>query len=146
MGRRPAGRCSAPAGHCEIRRVHAGARAAPADAGRRPPRRGAADVAAAAAPGETTAIAAAAECAGSRAQVRRAQVRRAPVRPRSGALDFSAPCRELQLAADAVSRSLVIGATGLVGSYLLHHLARSGETPYAMSRSPHTDDEASWIV
>jgi len=50
------------------------------------------------------------------------------------------------LVADAESRGLVIGATGLVGGYLLHHLARSGQKPYAMSRSPHTDDEANWIV
>ena len=50
------------------------------------------------------------------------------------------------MAADAESRSLVIGATGLVGSYLLHHLARAGQKPYAMSRSPHADDEANWIV
>jgi nucleoside-diphosphate-sugar epimerase len=55
-------------------------------------------------------------------------------------------CEELQLAADEVSKSLVIGATGLVGSYLLHHLARSGQKPFAMSRSPHTEDGADWIV
>jgi nucleoside-diphosphate-sugar epimerase len=55
-------------------------------------------------------------------------------------------CEELQLAADEMSKSLVIGATGLVGSYLLQHLARSGQKPYAMSRSPHTEDGADWIV
>jgi nucleoside-diphosphate-sugar epimerase len=49
--------------------------------------------------------------------------------------------------ADAVSTgSLVIGASGLVGSYLLHHLARAGQQPYAMSRSPHAEDGANWIV
>jgi nucleoside-diphosphate-sugar epimerase len=40
----------------------------------------------------------------------------------------------------------VIGATGLVGGYLVRHLVRNGETPYAMSRSPRTGDGADWIV
>ena len=43
-------------------------------------------------------------------------------------------------------RSLVIGATGLVGGYLLGHLLRNGEVPYAMSRSARTGDGADWIV
>lgn len=46
----------------------------------------------------------------------------------------------------ARARSLVIGATGLVGGYLLGHLARRAEIPYAMSRSPRTGDGADWIV
>jgi len=46
----------------------------------------------------------------------------------------------------ARGRSLVIGATGLVGGYLLSHLIRNGEVPYAMSRSPRADDSADWIV
>jgi nucleoside-diphosphate-sugar epimerase len=44
------------------------------------------------------------------------------------------------------ARSLVIGATGLVGGYLLRHLVRNGESPYAMSRSPRSGDGADWIV
>ena len=46
----------------------------------------------------------------------------------------------------ARGRSLVIGASGLVGSYLLSHLIRNGEIPYAMSRSARAGDGADWIV
>jgi nucleoside-diphosphate-sugar epimerase len=53
----------------------------------------------------------------------------------------------LQLATDTVStKSLVIGASGLVGSYLVQHLARAGQTPYAMSRSLHREEDVDWIV
>ena len=49
--------------------------------------------------------------------------------------------------ADAArGRSLVIGATGLVGGYVLCHLTRNGEVPYAMSRSARTGDGADWVV
>lgn len=43
-------------------------------------------------------------------------------------------------------RSLVIGGTGLVGSYLLDHLARRGERPLALSRSPQTRADADWFT
>jgi nucleoside-diphosphate-sugar epimerase len=47
---------------------------------------------------------------------------------------------------DARAKSLVIGATGLVGGYLLGHLVRNGEIPYALSRSARTGSGADWIV
>ena len=43
-------------------------------------------------------------------------------------------------------KSLVIGATGLVGGYLLRHLASRGERPYALSRTPRADAVAEWIT
>lgn len=46
----------------------------------------------------------------------------------------------------ARGRSLVIGATGLVGGYLLGHLIRNGEVPYAMSRSTRAGVGVDWIV
>jgi uncharacterized protein YbjT (DUF2867 family) len=46
----------------------------------------------------------------------------------------------------AQGRSLVIGASGLVGGYLLGHLIRNGELPYAMSRTARADDGADWII
>jgi uncharacterized protein YbjT (DUF2867 family) len=46
----------------------------------------------------------------------------------------------------AQGRSLVIGASGLVGGYLLGHLIRNGEVPYAMSRTARADDGADWII
>src|SRR5262245_49659624 len=49
-------------------------------------------------------------------------------------------------AGDERAKSLVIGATGLVGGYLLRNLVRRGERPYAMSRSPQSGSEANWIV
>ncbi|KAA0073038.1 epimerase [Tardiphaga sp. P9-11] len=33
-------------------------------------------------------------------------------------------------------QSLVVGATGIVGGYILQHLVRMGECPFALSRSP----------
>jgi nucleoside-diphosphate-sugar epimerase len=42
--------------------------------------------------------------------------------------------------------SLVIGATGLVGGYLLQHLASRGERPFALSRLPRSNAAAEWIV
>ena len=43
-------------------------------------------------------------------------------------------------------RSLVIGGTGLVGSYILDQLSRRGERPLALSRSPQTNSEADWFT
>jgi nucleoside-diphosphate-sugar epimerase len=42
--------------------------------------------------------------------------------------------------------SLVIGGTGLVGGYVLDHLARRGERPFALSRSPQTRSDSDWFV
>ncbi len=42
--------------------------------------------------------------------------------------------------------SLVIGATGLVGGYLLMRLMNRGECPWAMSRQPRQGATARWIV
>jgi nucleoside-diphosphate-sugar epimerase len=44
------------------------------------------------------------------------------------------------------ANSLVIGATGLVGGYLLRALVGRGEHPWAMSRKPQQGAEANWIV
>jgi len=46
----------------------------------------------------------------------------------------------------AEARSLVIGASGLVGGYLLRHLAGRGERPFALSRMPRAGSEATWLV
>jgi len=46
----------------------------------------------------------------------------------------------------AHANSLVIGGTGLVGGYLLQHLASRGERPYALSRMPRPDAAAEWIT
>ena len=40
---------------------------------------------------------------------------------------------------------LVIGGTGLVGSYLLEHLVRRGERPFALSRSPQSRPGVNWL-
>ena len=45
----------------------------------------------------------------------------------------------------AQPNSLVIGATGLVGSYIVEHLVRSGEHPMALSRSPRTGADIDWL-
>jgi nucleoside-diphosphate-sugar epimerase len=42
--------------------------------------------------------------------------------------------------------SFVIGASGLVGGYLLRGLAKRGEHPIAMSRHPRTGKDAHWVV
>ena len=44
------------------------------------------------------------------------------------------------------ARSLVIGGTGLVGGYLLDHLIRRGERPYALSRSQQVRSDAAWFI
>ncbi len=46
----------------------------------------------------------------------------------------------------AQGKSLVIGATGLVGGYLLAHLIRRGERPYALSRTRQERTDADWVV
>jgi nucleoside-diphosphate-sugar epimerase len=40
----------------------------------------------------------------------------------------------------------VIGATGLVGGYVLAHLIRRGERPYALSRNRQERTDADWLV
>jgi len=42
-------------------------------------------------------------------------------------------------------KSLVIGATGIVGSYIVQHLVAAGERPQALSRSAHSEDHINWI-
>jgi nucleoside-diphosphate-sugar epimerase len=42
-------------------------------------------------------------------------------------------------------RSLVIGATGLVGGYLVEHLVRAGERPLALSRSQQDRPGVDWL-
>jgi nucleoside-diphosphate-sugar epimerase len=42
-------------------------------------------------------------------------------------------------------KSLVIGATGLTGGYILKHLIRGGERPLAVSRWPQTGTDADWF-
>jgi nucleoside-diphosphate-sugar epimerase len=44
------------------------------------------------------------------------------------------------------TKSLVIGATGLVGGYVLAHLIRRGERPYALSRVKQSGTDADWLV
>lgn len=41
-------------------------------------------------------------------------------------------------------RSIVIGATGIVGGYILDHLVRSGQKPVALSRAVHHDAKVDW--
>ncbi|UPJ51995.1 NAD-dependent epimerase/dehydratase family protein [Bradyrhizobium sp. 200] len=41
--------------------------------------------------------------------------------------------------------SLVIGGTGVVGSYIVEHLRRNGHYPFALSRSPHSSKSIRWI-
>lgn len=41
--------------------------------------------------------------------------------------------------------SLVIGGTGLVGSYIVEQLTRRGERPYALSRSLQNNSDVNWL-
>jgi len=41
--------------------------------------------------------------------------------------------------------TLVIGGTGVVGSYIVEHLRRNGHYPFALSRSPHSSKSIRWI-
>jgi nucleoside-diphosphate-sugar epimerase len=43
------------------------------------------------------------------------------------------------------AKSLVIGATGLVGGYLVDHLIRAGERPFALSRSQQDRPGVDWL-
>ena len=43
------------------------------------------------------------------------------------------------------ARSLVIGGTGVVGSYIVEHLMRRGERPFALSRSTRDTPGVEWI-
>ena len=43
------------------------------------------------------------------------------------------------------TKSLVIGATGLVGGYIVEHLIRRGELPSALSRSEQTKPAIDWL-
>jgi nucleoside-diphosphate-sugar epimerase len=45
----------------------------------------------------------------------------------------------------APPNSLVIGATGLVGSYIVEQLVRGGEHPMALSRSPRNGPDVDWL-
>lgn len=40
--------------------------------------------------------------------------------------------------------SLVIGATGIVGGYIVEQLVREGERPIALSRQPRSDERVEW--
>jgi uncharacterized protein YbjT (DUF2867 family) len=42
-------------------------------------------------------------------------------------------------------KSLVIGATGIVGGYIVQHLVAAGERPMALSRAQHRDAQIDWI-
>src|SRR5205085_2581469 len=42
-------------------------------------------------------------------------------------------------------QSFVVGATGIVGGYIVKHLVRSGETPLALSRAQHRSDGVVWL-
>lgn len=44
------------------------------------------------------------------------------------------------------TKSLVIGGTGLVGGYIVEHLVRSGERPFALSRSPRHGAGVDWLL
>jgi nucleoside-diphosphate-sugar epimerase len=43
------------------------------------------------------------------------------------------------------TKSLVIGATGLVGGYIIEHLVRAGERPFALSRSRQARADVDWF-
>lgn len=44
------------------------------------------------------------------------------------------------------SKILVLGGTGLVGGYVVEHLVRRGERPFALSRSPQDKPDIDWLV
>jgi nucleoside-diphosphate-sugar epimerase len=43
------------------------------------------------------------------------------------------------------AKRLVLGATGLVGGYIVEHLVRAGQRPLALSRSPQTKPGVDWF-
>src|SRR3954447_11754965 len=51
----------------------------------------------------------------------------------------------MEAAKSAVDRSLVIGATGLVGGHILRRLLQAGQRPIALSRSPRSAPDADWF-
>jgi len=44
------------------------------------------------------------------------------------------------------AKSLVIGATGLVGGYIVEHLVRAGQRPFALSRSQQSRTDVDWFL
>jgi len=46
----------------------------------------------------------------------------------------------------APAKSLVIGATGLVGGYIVEHLVRAGERPLGLSRSRQARTDVEWVL
>jgi nucleoside-diphosphate-sugar epimerase len=46
----------------------------------------------------------------------------------------------------AQAKSFVIGATGLVGGYIVEHLVRAGERPLGLSRSPQARTDVEWLL
>jgi nucleoside-diphosphate-sugar epimerase len=44
------------------------------------------------------------------------------------------------------AKSLVIGGTGLIGGYIVEHLVRRGERPFALSRSQRNGPGVDWLV
>jgi uncharacterized protein YbjT (DUF2867 family) len=43
-------------------------------------------------------------------------------------------------------QSLVVGATGIVGGYIVEHLVKSGERPFALSRQPRATPGVEWCL
>ena len=43
------------------------------------------------------------------------------------------------------TKILVIGGTGVVGSYVVEHLVRQGKRPFVLSRSHHDTSEVEWV-
>jgi nucleoside-diphosphate-sugar epimerase len=43
------------------------------------------------------------------------------------------------------TKSLILGATGLVGGYIVEHLVRAGQRPLALSRSPQSSSGIDWF-
>jgi len=46
----------------------------------------------------------------------------------------------------ARAKSLVIGATGLVGGYIVEHLVRAGECPFGLTRSSQPRTDVEWVL
>jgi len=68
--------------------------------------------------------------------------------PRHGVFDvFVEPVGQVDLKSKTEpANSLVIGASGLVGGYIVEHLARGGERPLALSRSQQNGTGVDWLV
>ncbi len=50
-----------------------------------------------------------------------------------------------EIIGNAQAKSLVIGGTGLVGGYIVEHLVRRGERPFALSRSLQDRPGVDWF-